>query len=84
MRRAKVAGKGQGGWRDLSHSLMSGEIWKALIRWARAEPGDKIILSWNVGRHGCTILLRGVGDLGMEGKCIAVGIVLSECYQILH
>lgn len=81
----KVAGKGQ-----VDHIFITttgiGEIMECAHTSGRfAKPGDSIIVTGDVGRHGCTILLArnefGIEAPGVESDCAPLWGVVEKMFE---
>lgn len=68
----KVAGKGQADHVFITTTGIGTLTEGVSLSGAYAKPGDKILVTGDIGRHGCTILLARE-DLGIEAE------VISDC-----
>ena len=73
----KVAGKGQVDGIFITTTGVGEIMPKAELSGAYARPGDAILVTGDVGRHGCTILLER-DRYGMEAE------VTSDCAPLWH
>lgn len=73
----KVAGRGQCDGVFITTTGIGAVMPQAQTSGTRARPGDAIIVSGDIGRHGCTILLAR-GDYGIESD------VDSDCAPLWH
>ncbi|MDO4615462.1 MAG: hydrogenase expression/formation protein HypE [Lachnospiraceae bacterium] len=73
----KVAGKGQVDGLFITTTGVGEILPGVATSGALAKPGDKILVTGDIGRHGCTILLAR-DDFGIEAE------VTSDCAPLWH